>query len=105
MANTYDTLRGRSRLQTSGVSDIMVRMKGIFPQRSLPYANIAPLPISMSCYCTVTAPVGGMDTRGAQSGALKWRHNSNYGMSLATNRFRDRYNINFLLDQFQKSGR
>lgn len=103
MANSYDTLRGRSKFQTAGVSDITVRLKDMVIGKSLPEMTPLSADTPMS-YCFVISSVEGVMYQGKQTGSLRWRSNSNYGQIKPTDSFRDRYSNNFILDKFQLSG-
>lgn len=103
MANTYDTLRGRSRTQTVGVSEKMVRLRDMVIANSPPSLSVPTVP-SMSCDLYVLSPAESIIYNGSQMGILSWNNGSIYKTSNLMNSFRQRYRTNYLLDATQHIG-
>ena len=102
MANTYDTLRGRARTQTAGVSDIMVRLKAMVIANSPPDLTVPAVPstairmevlfINPMSVLELTPNYNYPDT-----GILSWNCGSIYKTSNLMESFRQRYFKSFAL--------
>ena len=109
MASIYDTLRGRSRTQTAGVSDVMVRLKDMVIAKAPPALTVPSSPrwgtnvpkLGITVQVDFINPMSVLElTPGwnyPDTGILSWNNGSTYKTSNLMESFRQRYSKSFAL--------
>ena len=100
MANTYDTLRGRSRFQTAGVSDKMVRLKDMVIANAPPSLSVPTVPtMDIKIEVQFINPMSVLEFTPSwnypDTGILSWNNGSVYKTSNLMESFKQRYSKSF----------